>query len=595
MHSRLLAWFPRLTLLLFLGPVAAGLLATLLPAFGILPVLGFVEPSLAPWRALLAAPGLGTALALSLASGLGSTLLALLAAVLIAAAFHGRPALRRIAGLLPPLVAVPHVASAVGFAFLIAPTGLLMRGVALATGQDRPFDLPLVQDPWGIALLVGLALREAPFLLFTVLAALGELHADRQLAAARTLGLGPVEAWLRIVLPQLYGRIRLPVFAVLAFGLSVVDMAAVLGPTTPPTLAVLLFQWFADPDPAMRLQASAGAVLLLGVTIAVLVAWRLGETCLAVGLRPGLVGSPRPLRERCLLLGGVLARWLVLGAGLLGLAALLLFSVSLRWRFPDLVPESLTLQHWQHGLGTLAGPAATSLAVGAGSALLALVLALGCLENERRRPAAPARVLWLAYLPLVVPQIAFLFGFQMVLLALRLDGTITALLWAHLVFVFPYVLLMLRGPYLRLDPRFERAARTLGRGRLASWLKIRLPLLLRPLAAALAVGFGVSIAQYLPTVFAGAGRWPTLTTETLALAVSGDRRLVGVAAVLLSVAPLLAVAAALGLPAWMERRRRRPARLLQAPDPQAASGANRASRSSSLKLRPAVPPPSTPS
>jgi putative thiamine transport system permease protein len=61
------------------------------------------------------------------------------------------------------------------------------------------------------------------------------------------------------------------------------------------------------------------------------------------------------------------------------------------------------------------------------------------------------------------------------------------------------------------------------------------------------VGFSVSAAQYLPTLFVGAGRQPTLTTETLALALGGDRRLAAVAALLLTAMPLLALAAAMAV------------------------------------------------
>ena len=49
--------------------MAAGLLGTLLPAFGYLPVLGGERLSLEPWRQLASAPGLATALRLSLVSG----------------------------------------------------------------------------------------------------------------------------------------------------------------------------------------------------------------------------------------------------------------------------------------------------------------------------------------------------------------------------------------------------------------------------------------------------------------------------------------------------------------------------------------------
>ena len=71
----LLAYLPAATLLLFLTPVAAGLLGTLLPAFGWLPALGGDQFGLAPWRELLAAPGLAQSVRLSLASGIVATLL----------------------------------------------------------------------------------------------------------------------------------------------------------------------------------------------------------------------------------------------------------------------------------------------------------------------------------------------------------------------------------------------------------------------------------------------------------------------------------------------------------------------------------------
>jgi len=79
------------------------------------------------------------------------------------------------------------------------------------------------------------------------------------------------------VLPQVYPLIRLPVFAVLAFSLSVVDVALILGPTTPPTLSVLILRWIDDPDLSFRFLASAGAVLLLLLTLGSLIFWRFSE------------------------------------------------------------------------------------------------------------------------------------------------------------------------------------------------------------------------------------------------------------------------------------------------------------------------------
>jgi putative thiamine transport system permease protein len=86
--------------------------------------------------------------------------------------------------------------------------------------------------------------------------------------------------------------------------------------------------------------------------------------------------------------------------------------------------------------------------------------------------------------------------------------------------------------------------------------RIKLPILLRPLLIAAAVGFAVSAGQYLPTLFAGGGRYATLTTEAVTLAAGGDRRIVAVYAVLQAAVPLVVYALAIAVPraVWRERR-----------------------------------------
>jgi putative thiamine transport system permease protein len=142
------------------------------------------------------------------------------------------------------------------------------------------------------------------------------------------------------------------------------------------------------------------------------------------------------------------------------------------------------------------------------------------------------------------------------LVASGIDGTWGALVWAHLLFVLPYVFLALSDPYRSLDARYGRSALALGKPPLAVWLRIKLPLLLRPVLIAAAVGFAVSVAQYLPTLFAGGGRLSTLTTEAVSLAAGGDRRTVGMFAFSLAILPLLGFAIAIGAPAWRFRHRR---------------------------------------
>ncbi|MEY2655190.1 MAG: hypothetical protein RLZZ524_2218, partial [Pseudomonadota bacterium] len=289
---------PALTLLVFLLPVGAGLLGTLLPAFGHLPALGASGWSLQAWRDLAAAPGVSTALVLSLGTGWAATVLSLLLAAGIVAALHPRGRTRRLGEWLAPLLAMPHAALAIGLAFLIAPSGWLVRACAgllapVWDGLALPPDVGTVGHASGWPIVLALLVKEVPYLVLMMLAALNQVPARAQVEQARTLGYGPAQAWLAVVLPQLWPQLRLPVYAVLAFSLSVVDVAVVLGPGNPPTLAVLAVRWFADPDPRWIFPASAAATLLLLVVLASLAVWRLGERGIAVWHRHHLEAGRR--------------------------------------------------------------------------------------------------------------------------------------------------------------------------------------------------------------------------------------------------------------------------------------------------------------
>jgi putative thiamine transport system permease protein len=65
-------------------------------------------------------------------------------------------------------------------------------------------------------------------------------------------------------------------------------------------------------------------------------------------------------------------------------------------------------------------------------------------------------------------------------------------------------------------------------------------LLAGPLATAAAIGFAVSLAQYVPVQLIGGGMVPTLTTEAVTLASGGSRQLLAAHAVALLILPALA-------------------------------------------------------
>jgi len=556
LQGRLLRQAPRLTLGLLCIPVLAGTLGTLGPAFGLMDPPG---PDFAAFHALGNWPGLPGAIWLSVITGTLSTLLSLIISLGLVATLIGRPGFARVQRLLSPLLSVPHAAAALGLAFLIAPSGWIARALSpWATGWTAPPDLLILNDPNGLALTFGLVAKETPFLLLMILAALPQTDAQRRLTVAASLGYGRLWGFALTVLPALYAQLRLPVYAVLAYAMTSVEMAMILGPSLPPSLSVQVVNWSADPGLAHRGTAAAGALVQLALVAGMLALWWLAErsmihvlrTQAAMGRRGRALDRPGQTVMLALGLGPACA----LIAGLAGLAV---WSVAGLWQFPDALPQSVTLSIWARAGPGLWDSAITTTGLAISSTGVALALVLVSLQAEYLHRLPPrAAGMWLVYLPLIVPQVAFLPGLQMLALSAGAQGGVISVAAAHLVFVLPYVFLSLAAPFRAWDARIATQGAALGASDARIFWRLRMPMLLAPVLTAAAVGVAVSVGQYLPSLLIGGGRVETLTTEAVALSSGGNRRVIGAYALLQMALPGLAFALALGLPRLIYANRR---------------------------------------
>ena len=247
----------------------------------------------------------------------------------------------------------------------------------------------------------------------------------------------------------------------------------------------------------------------------------------------------------------------LMAAGVLAMASLVVWSLAWRWSFPQILPETWSLEPWTDARMGWTRALTTTLILACVTVGLSLALAIAWLEGEDRARRGRSRwAEWLIYLPLLIPQIGFLYGLNVAFLTVGLSGGMGAVIWAQTLFVFPYVMIALSDPWRALDPRMVNAAASLGAGPWRRLLQVKLPILLRPVLTAAAIGFAVSVAQYLPTLFMGAGRVATLTTEAVTLSSGSDRRVTGVYATLQAALPFAAYLAAFAIPAFVHRNRR---------------------------------------
>lgn len=523
----------------FLLTILAGLFRIIPPAFGLFPSLGFHSLSLAPWQQLLATPALMRMLLLSSGVALASALIALILALGLLSSVWSSRRWQKVSQWLSPMLAIPHVALAFGLGFLLMPSGILARLAAPLAGWNAPPDWNTLKDPMGLSLILLLVIKETPFLLLALTSAIKPLPVNRLLAVGQSLGYSPWSCWLKLIWPQLYPVIRLPLFIVLAYALSAVDIPLILGPDTPPLFSVQVLDWLQDPDLSRRLPAAAGSILLtllVGLAMGLLrlaeyLACRYGRHWLTRGHRGGAL-MPGPLFT---------GAWLLLRALFCGaLLMLLIWSLVWRWRFPDLWPSRLTLHNWQSAWLQLADPIGNSLIIGLLSSVLGTVLAIFMLEMAGRQTAALRRPLEkLLFLPMLLPQLSFLFGLQILLLKGQMDGYLGSVVLVHLLFVFPYSYLSLAGPWRHYDLRQTTQALLLARSRAKAFWCIKIPILWPAIATSLSLGFAVSMAQYLPTLFAGAGRINTVTTEAVGLASGGSRRLTSIYGLIQMALPMM--------------------------------------------------------
>ena len=529
-----------LVVIVCLVPLFAGVAGLVLPAWGYYPALGFDSFSTTVWQQLFAWPGLSQSIWLSLFTGLTSTLLAMIITFAILSLLWGSRFWGWISLYIAPALALPHVAFAIGLGFLISPSGWLVRVLIPFTGWQEPPLWMTVNDPQSFSLILMLLVKEIPFLLLMSVGILHQIRPEQQLLMAQSLGYDRVQSWWKVLVPQLYNKLKLPLYAVLVYGITVVDATLIIGPQLPAPLAVLVLRWFQNPDLSLRLLASSGALLLLFITLAGLLFWHLMERLLVPVAHHVWLNGRKRVRHPVLWLAFStlpLLALLSIGANIV----LLGWSFAERWRFPDLIPSTVSLQYWQHHFSLLQQPLWSSLQLALVSSLMAVVASLVLLEYQNLKGR---------FLPLMIPCIALLIPQMTLFAGLPVVGEslfgpqifqhhFLLVSFGHLLMVFPYVYLGLHGAFKAFDNRYTTVALTFGASWQAAWWRVKWPILKPAIVSAWAVGFSVGVVQYLPTLLLGAGRVLTVTTEAVAIGAGYDRRLAAIYGLTQAMLPLL--------------------------------------------------------
>ena len=543
-------------------PAFAGM--TGLGAIGVIPIfLFFALPLIASlfyaltgvfdyqaWQTLFGHPQLWSGLQLSIFTGATSAALALITSIVIVMATYESVSWRNLPATTGAMLALPHLALAIGLSFLIMPSGVLARIIANIVGWQTPPSWITTHDPYGLALIAVLAIKEAPFLIWIMAGLLNRDDVKQifksQRAAASSLGHGSASIWLRLYLPQLMPKLIWPLVIVFIYAATVVDMSLAIGPTQPPTLATVIWADINSDQVINNARGNVGAVFLsLALAICLGIALVIMKSLKAM-FRQFLSSGPNSVTSRNFI--GHAKYKTLIWFYLLITALLLIMSFTQNWPFPNLAPTT-SARAW--GL-IFQNPNAltTSIALAISTSITSLALLILWLESVHEK--SDRVLIWLSLAILGLPTILVGLGQYRAFLNFGLTGNMMGLFLAHLMPVTAYMIIVIIGPYRALDQRYNAAALSLGKSQIEFLRHIKWPLLKSSIYAALAVGFAVSFGQYIPAQLVAAGRYSTLPIEAVTLTSGTNRPLTAAFAFLLLLPPLLAyvLSAHLGKSRW---------------------------------------------
>lgn len=418
-----------------------------------------------------------------------------------------------------------------------------------------------------VAVVIGLVHLTLPLVVLALVVGMREMDSRLPLVG-HSLGAGPVATFFRVYLPLTLPAIEIAfiigfVYSVGAFATPII--LGGYGPWVSMVGSVIYDLTFTQVDFG---SASAFAVLLVGLCLTVILAykWLLGgrlewlvrrsaggavvrksaHTGRSSHHRRVRVGFDRGLSRMCALVDtyagwmpyGALAKtWAALTAVFLLLPEVLAIPTSVtEVRVLTFPPVGFSMQWYEEFFTQWIDPALLSVGLAIAAALivppLALLAGAAVERSANRRFRAFSTVVLLT--PAVIPPVVAAVGYYLSFLRIGLVDTVIGLLVAVSCLAMPYAYVVLSGSMRGLDPTFEKAAASLGAGRVMVLRRVVAPMVISGLVAAAGMTFLMVLDESSVSIFLSGLSVKTLSARMFE-------------AVLLESDPTVAVVAALSM------------------------------------------------
>jgi ABC-type spermidine/putrescine transport system permease subunit II len=193
---------------------------------------------------------------------------------------------------------------------------------------------------------------------------------------------------------------------------------------------------------------------------------------------------------------------------------LVLWSIALKWYWPNLLPQEIGADYWLQALGlqkslavgavSIAGSLQTSLLLAVVVVVLVMLISTPVgYALARYRIPWKGLILLLFLMPQAFPQQPVFVNLLLVFTKAGLAGTIQGVLLVHLMVCLVFAVWISSAAFKAIPPELEEAARSVGASGLRTFFRITLPLAMPGLLASAVFVFLTSLDEFTGTFFIG--------------------------------------------------------------------------------------------
>lgn len=191
----------------------------------------------------------------------------------------------------------------------------------------------------------------------------------------------------------------------------------------------------------------------------------------------------------------------------------IIVSISNVWQWPNILPDHLTMNHYQVILFDVYFWKAlvTTFIVAISVVLLNFIIAIpAAYVLSRYDYQLKNLIIGFILIPIILPPLLVLMNLYFTFMRLGLTDRFLGVIIAHMIPSLPYMFLILFLGFEKVDENLEAQIASLGIPRIRGFFKIILPQIKTSLLLGGVLSFLISIGQYLSTLFIGGGRIITL-------------------------------------------------------------------------------------